>query len=201
MNKHKTNKPKTQKLKTALQLFTSFFKLGAVTFGGGLAMLPLLRCEVVDKRGWATDEEMIDYYAIGQSTPGIIATNVATFIGFNLLGFFGSIIATVAVVLPSIIIITMIAMLASMESVQSFATLSKALNGINVAVAVLLFSSLIDLGKKTISDIFTLFIAIGSFVAMSFFSVSAIWIVLISAVLGILIKALNKRGENHNANN
>ncbi|MEL3907827.1 MAG: chromate transporter [Treponemataceae bacterium] len=200
MNKYK--KSNSENLKTALQLFASFFKLGAITFGGGLAMLPLLRREVVQKRGWATDEEMIDYYAIGQSTPGIIATNVATFIGFNLLGFFGSLIATVAIVLPSITVITLIAMLASMESVKNFTILSKALNGVNVAVAVLLFSSLIDLGKKTISDIFTLFIAIGSFVAMNFFSVSAVWIVLISAGLGILIKlTIKKTEEKHNGNN
>lgn len=182
-------------LKLAGDLFLCFFKLGAITFGGGLAMLPLLRREVVEKRGWASDEEMIDYYAIGQSTPGIIATNVATFIGFKLLGFLGSLIATLAVVMPSVVVITLIAMLASLDTVKNFTLLKQALSGVNVAVAVLLFSALFDLGKKTILDFFTALIAFVSFIMMSFFSVSAIWIVLTSAILGILIKVLKNKGN------
>ncbi len=180
-------------LKKAAELFAAFFKLGAITFGGGLAMLPLLQREVVEKKRWATDEEMIDYFAIGQSTPGIIATNVATFIGYKVLGIIGAFIATLAVVLPSLITITLIAILASTEQVQNLAPLQKALNGINVAVAALLFSALFNLGKKTIVDFVTACIAIASFAAMSFFSVSAVWIVLTSAVVGITAKLIREK--------
>lgn len=164
-------------------------------------MLPLLRREVVEKRQWATDEEMIDYYAIGQSTPGIICTNVATFIGFKLLGIVGAVIATVAVVLPAIIIITCIAMLASTDVVTNLPLLKKALAGINTAVAVLLFSALFDLGKKTIVDVWTALIAVGAFIAMSFLGVSAIWIVFASAALGLIIKLIKEKPNRLEANN
>lgn len=190
----------TFSLKLCAELFLSFFKLGAITFGGGLAMLPLLRREVVQNKKWASDEEMMDYYAIGQSTPGIIATNVATFIGFKLQGFIGSLVATIAVVTPSLIIIMLIAALASSDGVKNIALVQHAFNGINVAVAALLLSALLDLSKKTISDIFTLFIALLAFVAMAFFSVSAIWIVLLSAIFGIIVKSVKQYLGGKNAN-
>ncbi len=180
-------------LKQLAELFTVFFKIGAITFGGGLAMLPLLRREVVEKRNWATDEEMLDYFAIGQSTPGVIAINVATFTGYKVCGVFGSIIATVAIVLPSLIIITIIAALTSTENVRNIAALQKVLSGINVAVAALLLSALIDLGKKTVVDGVTLCIAIGSFIAMRIFSISAVWIVLCGAIVGIAVKVIKEK--------
>ena len=180
-------------LKQLAELFTVFFKIGAITFGGGLAMLPLLRREVVEKRNWATDEEMLDYFAIGQSTPGVIAINVATFTGYKVRGVFGSIIATVAIVLPSLIIITIIAALTSTENVRNIAALQKVLSGINVAVAALLLSALIDLGKKTVVDGVTLCIAIGSFIAMRIFSISAVGIVLCGAIVGIAVKLIKEK--------
>lgn len=180
-------------LKQLAELFTVFFKIGAITFGGGLAMLPLLRREVVEKRNWATDEEMLDYFAIGQSTPGVIAINVATFTGYKVRGVFGSIIATVAIVLPSLIIITIIAALTSTENVRNLAALQKVLSGINVAVAALLLSALIDLGKKTVVDGVTLCIAIFSFIAMRIFSISAVWIVLCGAIVGIAVKVIKEK--------
>lgn len=178
-------------IQTAFDLFTTFFKIGAFTFGGGIAMLPILRKEVVEKRNWATDEQMLDYFAIGQSTPGVIATNVATFIGFKLLGFFGALLATCAIVLPSIIIITIIAI--TSHAIKDFAFISKILQGINVAVAVLLFSALIDLSKKTLVDIFTAVIALIAFIGMKVLSISALWIVLFAAVLGIIKKTLQAK--------
>ena len=180
-------------LKQLAELFTVFFKIGAITFGGGLAMLPLLRREVVEKRNWATDEEMLDYFAIGQSTPGVTAINVATFTGYKVRGVFGSLIATVAIVLPSLIIITIIAALTSTENVRNIAALQKVLSGINVAVAALLLSALIDLGKKTVVDGVTLCIAIFSFIAMRIFSISAVWIVLCGAIVGIAVKVIKEK--------
>ena len=92
-----------------LDLFLTFARIGGLTFGGGYAMLPILQREVVEKRGWATENELSDYYAIGQCTPGIIAVNVATFIGNKRKGVLGGIIATFGVVFPSLVIITLIA--------------------------------------------------------------------------------------------
>ncbi|HLS53535.1 MAG TPA: chromate transporter, partial [Tissierellaceae bacterium] len=89
-----------------IQLFIVFFRMGAFTFGGGYAMLPIIQEEIVDKRGWATNEEVIDYYAIGQCTPGIIAVNTATFVGYKRKGIMGGVFATLGLVSPSIIIIT-----------------------------------------------------------------------------------------------
>ena len=90
-------------------IFLAFAKVGAMTFGGGYAMIPILERELIDKRGWATNEELMDYYAVGQCTPGIIAVNTATFIGNKLLGTIGGIIATLGMVFPSLVIITVIA--------------------------------------------------------------------------------------------
>ena len=115
-----------------LELVVAFFKIGIMTFGGGYAMLPMIQREVVEKRGWATEEEILNYYAIGQCTPGVIAVNTATFIGDSRKGVIGGFLATFGVVLPSLIIISVIAALlnnfAEIEAVQH------ALAGIRVAV-------------------------------------------------------------------
>ena len=91
-----------------LDLFLTFFRIGALTFGGGYAMLPMFKKELVDKHGWCTEDDILDYYAIAQCTPGVIAVNTASFIGFKKKGVLGAICATVGVVAPSIIIITVI---------------------------------------------------------------------------------------------
>ena len=100
---------KANRFKTYISLFASFFKIGLVTFGGGLAMLPILKRDLVDSKGWLTEDEILDYFAIGQSTPGIIAVNVATFVGYKRAGVIGSIFSTSGIVFPSLIIISLIA--------------------------------------------------------------------------------------------
>jgi len=90
------------------ELFVSFFKIGLFTFGGGYAMLPMLQREIVDHHKWVTEEDVLDYYAIGQCTPGVIAVNTATFVGTKLRGWIGGLVATAAVVTPSVIIISVI---------------------------------------------------------------------------------------------
>ena len=97
------------KIKDFLELYLAFVKIGTFTFGGGLAMMPIMQHELMEKRGWVTEEELIDYFAIGQSTPGIIAVNVATFVGYKRLGWFGGIIGTLGVVTPSWVIIMLLA--------------------------------------------------------------------------------------------
>ena len=133
-----------------LDLFLTFAKVGVCTFGGGYAMLPILQREVVEKKGWATDEELTDYFAIGQCTPGIIAVNTATFIGHKYKGIPGGICATLGVVFPSVIIITAIA--AFLSNFADIPVVQHALNGVNAAVVALIFSSVIKLGKSTLKD-------------------------------------------------
>ncbi len=131
-------------------LFLTFAKIGVCTFGGGYAMLPILQREVVEKRGWATDEELTDYYAIGQCTPGIIAVNVATFIGQKYKGNLGGIAATLGVVFPSVVIITLIA--AFLKNFASIPLVQHALAGVNACVVALILSSAIKLGKSTLKN-------------------------------------------------
>ena len=118
-----------------LKLVWSFFKVGILTFGGGYAMLPMLQREIVERRGWATEEELLDYYAIGQCTPGVIAVNTATFIGSRKKGVLGGFLATLGVILPSLLIITAIAAL--LTSFAEIPAVQHALAGIRVAVVVL----------------------------------------------------------------
>lgn len=131
-----------------LDLFLTFAKVGVCTFGGGYAMLPILQREVVEKKKWATDEELTDYFAIGQCTPGIIAVNTATFIGHKYKGIFGGILATLGVVFPSLIIITIIA--AFLQNFASYPVVAHALAGINAAVVALIAVSVFKLGKTTL---------------------------------------------------
>ena len=134
-------------------LFLTFAKVGVCTFGGGYAMLPILQREVVEKKGWATDEELTDYYAIGQCTPGINAGNTATFIGYKYKSYLGGIIATLGVVFPSIVIITLIA--AFLTNFADIPVVQHALSGVNACVVALIASSGIKLGNSTITDAVT----------------------------------------------
>ena len=129
-----------------LDLFLTFARIGGLTFGGGYAMLPMLQREVVEKRGWATEGELMDYYAIGQCTPGIIAVNTATFIGHKNKGILGGIIATLGVVFPSLVIITIIA--AFISNFAELAVVQNAFAGIRVCVCVLILNAVIKLWKK-----------------------------------------------------
>jgi len=137
-------------MKELMKLFLIFAQIGGTTFGGGYAMLPILQREIVEKRGWATEDEIMDYYAIGQCTPGIIAVNTATFIGYHQFGIPGGIIATLGLVFPSIVIITAIALF--LNNFAELAIVKHAFAGIRVCVCVLILDSVIKLGKKSIID-------------------------------------------------
>ncbi|HAO29758.1 MAG TPA: chromate transporter [Treponema sp.] len=168
-----------------LELFAVFFKIGLFTFGGGLAMLPLLERELTSKRSWASSEELLDYYAIAQSTPGIIAVNVATFIGFKRKKIIGGIVATAGMVTPSLIIITIIAEFIS--NFEDIVWVQKALAGINVAVAALLTYSVFTFAKKTIKTWWSFLLYAASFSAVYFFHVHTVIVILSAALVGILI--------------
>lgn len=167
------------------ELFVTFFKIGAFTFGGGYAMLPLIQKELVEDKKWATEEEVLDYYAIGQSTPGIIAVNTATFLGYKQKKIPGAIVATLGIVMPSLIIISLLASFFSLF--LEYEVFQKAFKGVNVVVAVLLISSVIKMGKKSIISKSGIIIFIAAFLAVVLLHVSTIWIILTSILLGLLL--------------
>ena len=129
-------------------LFLTFARIGGFTFGGGYAMLPMLQKEVVEARHWATEDELMDYYAIGQCTPGIIAVNTATFIGYKQRGILGGIAATLGVIAPSMVIITVIA--AFIKGFADIPAVAHAFAGIRACVCVLIFNAVVRLGKKSL---------------------------------------------------
>lgn len=176
-----------------VELFTTFFKIGILTIGGGYAMLPMLRKEVVEKYQWATDEEMMDYFAIGQSTPGIIAINTATFIGVKKKGILGAICATLGMVFPSWIIIISIAVFYSEFASNPY--VESAFVGIRVVVIVLILNAVIKMGKKAITAWYGLVIFLIAFGLVAFLDISSIYIIIASGILGILIHSLNERGR------
>ena len=169
-----------------LDLFLTFAKVGVMTFGGGYAMLPILQREVVENKGWATEEELMDYFAIGQCTPGIIAVNTATFIGFKRKGILGGIFATLGVVTPSVIIITLLASVLQLIAGNKIA--NSAFAGISVAVCALVIQAILKLIKSGIKDALTLGIAIAAFFAMFVLDASPILVILICAVVGVTAK-------------
>ena len=176
-----------------LKLFLAFAKVGVMTFGGGYAMIPILEREIVDRCGWATREELMDYYAVGQCTPGVIAVNTATFIGYKTAGIFGGVVATLGVVFPSFVIITVIAGI-----IQNFADIPavrSAFAGIRVCVCVLIFNSVVKLWKGAVKDKAALALCLLVFVLSVFFSVSPIVFVVFCALAGILFTKLGVRGK------
>lgn len=181
-------------MKKLLNLFISFSKVGALTFGGGLAMLPLLRKEIVEKQGWATDDELLDYYAIGQCTPGIIAVNTATFIGFNQCGILGGIVATLGVVFPSIIIILLLASI--LQGFIEYDIVQHALNGIRAVVCALLGHTVISLAKKSLVDIFCIVIFICAIPFLFLTDFPPIILIIVCAIIGNIyckIKGVKKK--------
>ena len=139
-------------MKTLLQLFLIFARIGGFTFGGGYAMLPMLQKELVENKGWTTNEELIDYYAIGQCTPGVIAVNVATFVGYKTKGVLGGTFATLGMITPSLIIVGLIA--AFISGFQDYEVVQWAFSGIRAAVVELILSAMWKIAKKSIVDIF-----------------------------------------------
>lgn len=172
-------------MKTLIDLYIAFFRIGGLTFGGGLAMLPMLKYELIEKRNWVTEEEILDYYAIGQCTPGIIAVNTATFVGFKKRGVSGAIFATLGMVSPSVLIITIIAMF--MQQIMSNQIVIHALNGIKVVICALLLNTVITLGKKSMVNKMTTAIAIITFILAMFTPIPTVLIVVMATAFGIIM--------------
>lgn len=173
-------------IKQLLELFVTFAKVGVMTFGGGYAMLPILQREIVENKKWATEEELMDYFAIGQCTPGIIAVNTATFIGKKTKGVLGGIFATLGLVFPSLIIISLLA--GVIEAFSDIVWVQHAFGGIRVCVCVLIINAVVKLLKKAVIDKFSFAIFLAVALAAFLTDLSPVIFVLIAAVLGIVIK-------------
>ena len=177
---------KTEKfspVKNLWELFCVFFKIGAVTFGGGLAMLPIIEKELVVKRNWISKEKLLDYFAIGQVTPGIIAVNVATFLGYSRAGVFGACIATLGVVTPSIIIISIIAKF--LAGFSDIVYVKKALAGINVVVSALLVKVLWGFRKNIFKSFLSIVMFVFAFVGITFLDINTVIVVIFSILCGV----------------
>lgn len=167
-----------------LDLFLTFARIGVCTFGGGYAMLPILQREVVDARGWATEDELMDYYAIGQCTPGVIAVNTATFIGYKLHGVRGAICATAGLLVPSLAIITVIA--AFIGQFAHLPAVRHAFAGIRIAVCALVLQAVWRMARKGVTDTVTALILLITFAAVAFLGASPVLIIVLAAAAGIL---------------
>ena len=180
-------------MKQLWKLFTAFARVGVMTFGGGYAMIPILEREIVDRHGWATEEELMDYYAVGQCTPGVIAVNTATFIGYKVAGTAGGIAATIGVIFPSVVIITIIAGILS--NFAEVPAVKSAFAGIRVCVCVLIFNAVLKLWKKAVVDKITLVLFLGVFLLSVFFDISPVIFVIFCAGAGIVLTRMGVRGK------
>lgn len=178
-------------VKIYVELFLTFFKIGAVTFGGGLSMLPILERELCKKKAWVSRDDLIDYYAIGQVTPGIVAVNVATFCGHKLKGTFGGVVATLAIITPSIIVIAVLS--SSINAIDQIPAIKKALAGINVAVAANLSFSVISFFKKSVASFFGGILFALAFALVFFFKASAPLVIFASGILGASLFFVRKK--------
>ena len=178
-------------MKVLSKLFWTFFRIGLFTFGGGLAMIPLVQNEVVDKKKWLTDDEMNDMIAIAEATPGVIAVNTATFVGYKIGKFWGALIATIGVVLPSLIVICIIAYF--FHDFLEIPVVAAVFKGIRIGVAVLIFNAAFKMFKKidkTIVNYIIIIIALG---LSLFTNINSILIIILGAVIGIISQVILTR--------
>ena len=174
-------------------LYTAWFRMGLFTFGGGYAMLPMIQKEVIEKHHWATEDEIMDYYAIGQVTPGIIAVNTATFVGYKVKGVIGAIVSTLGVISPSLVIITVIAGL--IANFSEIPAVQAGLHGIQVAVCVLMLNAITKLFQKGVTDVPSFIICALAFVLSYFTSISTVLLVIAAGVTGYVLYTVRGAGK------
>lgn len=180
-----------EKGKRMLGLFAAFFKIGAFTFGGGYAMIPLIQREVVENRKWIDDEDILEIVAIAESTPGPIAINAATFVGYKVCGFFGALLATLGVVLPSFVIIAAIA--GVLEHFEDAEVVQYAFNGVRAGVLALIIKAMISMYKQAPKGILSYCIMIGAFVAAAILKVNVLLVIVCCAVIGLIASMAAER--------
>ena len=177
--------------KTLLSLFCVFFRIGAFTFGGGYAMIPLIQKETVEKKKWITDDDILEIVAIAESTPGPIAINSATFVGYRAAGFFGAMSATLGVVLPSFVVILAISYI--LEEFQSFKPVQYAFFGIRAGVLALVIKALWTMYKKCPKGAVSYILLAASFVLAAFTDINVIFVIIGCAVFGLISSIIAER--------
>ncbi|MDD7718899.1 MAG: chromate transporter [Eubacteriaceae bacterium] len=177
-----------------LQLFLSFFKLGLFTIGGGMAMIPLIQGIVVDEKHWMTEEEAVDCIAVSQGLPGVIAINMATYVGHQKKGVLGAVTATVGVILPSFVIIIMIVKILSGIGDNQY--VNGALVGIKAAATGLILFSAYKLGKQVLKGWFQVVLAVAAFVAVILLDANAVWPIIGGIILGLIYTGFKRKKEN-----
>lgn len=180
-----------RQVSTLWTLFITFFKIGAFTFGGGYAMIPLVQAEIVDKKGWITEEEFINIIAIAEATPGVIAVNTATFVGYKIQRVKGSLLSTLGVVLPSFVIISVISLF--FEQFIALKWVGYAFQGIRAGVVILILGAVVRMGKGVPKNAFVLILALAAFLLASFTGINVIFVILGGALLGIARQLLLNR--------
>ena len=178
-------------MKKLLELYCTFFRIGGLTFGGGMAMLPMLKREIVEKYGWATEEELLDIYAIGQCTPGVIAVNTSTYIFYQQGKLVGSIFATLGMISPSLIIISLIASI--LKEFMALPIVLHALAGIRITVCALMLNTVFSLMKSGIKDKLGVLLFLFGFLLATFTPIPTILLVVCAAVIGIFVKLRKER--------
>lgn len=173
-------------MRELLDLYLTFFRIGGLTFGGGLTMLPMLKFELVEKKGWVGEEELLNYYAIGQCTPGIIAINVSTFVGFKKRGIPGAIAATLGMVSPSLIIVSILAHF--LDQFMHNQTMQHAIAGVKVVVCALMANTVVTLAKKSFVNKICVAVGVLTLAGALFLPVPTVVFVIAAAVLGIILQ-------------
>lgn len=182
-------------IKTIILLFSSFIRIGTFTFGGGYAMIPLIQKEVVEKRKWITDEEILEIIAIAESTPGPIAVNAATFIGYKTAGFLGALGATMGVVLPSFLIIIAVSFV--IRQFENLKAVKFAFEGIRAGVLALIFKALVSMYKQCPRNKVSYIIAAFAFLSVAFFGINVLIVIIVCAVIGLAYSIMAERRAKH----
>lgn len=177
-------------MKEFLELYFAFFRIGGLTFGGGLTMLPMLKYELVGKKNWVTEEELLDYYAVGQCTPGIIAVNVSTFVGYKRKGIPGAVVSTLGMISPSLIIVSILAMF--LEQFMTNQMVLHAVAGIKVVVCALMLNTVISMAKKSFVSALCVAVGLLGFAGAVFTPVPTVGIVLLAGAAGIILNRIGR---------
>ncbi len=181
-------------MKEYLEIYWTFFRIGGLTFGGGLSMLPMLKYELAEKKNWVSEEQLLDCYAVGQCTPGIIAVNTSTYVGYLRKGIPGAIAGTAGMISPSIIMITILYMF--LENFMENAVVQNALMGIKGVVCALMLNTVISLAKKSLVSPLCVVIAVLAALGALFTNIPTVLIVVVAAVVGLLLEKV-KGGKKH----
>ncbi len=180
-----------ERIKKALKLFLVFFKIGAFTFGGGYAMIPIIQSEVAEKRGWIKDEDILEIIAIAESTPGPIAINSATFVGYQVAGVFGSVMATLGVVLPSLVLISVISYF--FKEFIAFKPVQYAFFGIRAGVLALIVKAAIKMAKVAPKNIVSYIITAAAFILTAIFDVNVFIVIIGAAIIGLVYSLVSDK--------